>query len=183
MILAFLVSCRATKDIKAVERVTASRTLLNRVKPAVDSLWPAVCDTSTKFRPGRIDSILYSVYVPMLVDTTNRKRLLDSLVGSDGICWESGKVAYNLGFQDAKKLMKDVKIPKPAPDTVDNTVVNRRGLEIANDARKTAEFKVASLQATADGFKKERNVLFWIVLGLTAGLGAIVFAKWKSRLP
>ena len=190
-----LISCRSTrerKDDRAVNRVTASRPLLSKVKAPVDSLWPCIVDTVTRFKPGRVDSIPYEVLVPIEIDTVSRQRLLDSMLQS-GVCWDAAKAAYNQGFKDAKKKLENVKIPVSAPDTIYNTVVDRRGLDIANAARLFAEHQTATLQgtistlqSTADSYRKERNKWMWsfisllVLAGITAGVA--LYLKLKPKL-
>jgi len=188
-----LISCSTTrKDQKAVERVTASRSLLNQVKAPVDSLWPCIVDTVTKFRPGKTDSIAYAVLVPIEIDTVDRQRLLDSMLQS-GICWESAKTVYNEGFSAARKQMKDIKIPMKAPDTVEVTLIDRRGLDIANAARLSAQQEaatlrgtIATLQSTAEDYKKERNKWMWPFIGLLLAVGITAgvyfYLRFKPKL-
>ena len=187
MALAFVVSCKTVKDTAAVNRVTASKPLLKKVKPAVDSLWPCSMDTTSEYRKGKIDSIPYEVYVPLFIDTVNRNHIRDSIIArldpqldtSLAAIQQVADDAYNEGFKAARKQFKDVKVPVPAPDTTIQKYRNNRELDICNDALRNAEDRVIQEDTKAKGYKHERNILFWIVLGLTIGLGASLFLKLK----
>lgn len=190
MALALVVSCKTAKDTSAVNRVLASKPLLNKVKPAVDSLWPCSWDSTSEYHPGKIDSIPYEVYSPIFIDTLDRKRIVDSVIRVTDPQIDSSVAnlqqiaidSYNEGFKDAKAKFKDVKIPVPAPDTSIKKLRDNRELDICNEARQAAEDKLIQAQTKAEGWKKERNILFWLVLGLVAGLGASLFIKLKPKL-
>ena len=187
-------SCTVIRDNKAVNRVTASRILLYRVKAPVDSLWPCIIDTVTKFKPGRVDSVPYEVLIPLFIDTTDRNRIADSLQNTEGICWELNKQAYNNGFKAARKLIEGFKVPLPVRDTIETFNVDHRGLDIANSARLSAEHEVANLQgtitgiqSTADDYKSERNKWMWAFIGLLVLAASVsvltLYLKFKPKLP
>lgn len=182
VILIVFTSCRATKDSSAVKRVSADYVLLNQVKPLVDRLWPCINDTVVRIKKGKIDSIPYNVYIPILVDTIDRNRIVDSVASQQKNCLTAMVQSYNEGFKAAEKKYSKLKVPVPTPDTIINTIEDTRKLDIANSSRFSALLQLSASQSAAANFKSERNILFFIVLGLILGIGVGLFFKFKPRL-
>jgi hypothetical protein len=190
VILAFavLVSCSTVKkDNAAIERVTAKRSLLNKVKPVVDSLWPCIIDTNKRLIPGRIDSIPYAVYVPIQLDSIAVEKSI-AAIDTSKIFHKAYKLGYTAGFDDAKKALLNLKIPVHTPDTLLTSLINNRPLDIANKALATAEQELSAQQALAVSYKTDRNkaitigsIVSAILLILLVGSN-IAWLKSKSKL-
>ena len=158
VILAFL-GCNpakkiARKDDAAIERVTAKRSLLNRIKAPIDSLWPCIVDTAIVYRKGKTDSLYFIDFQP--IDTVNRKRIIDSI----GNCDLSA--AFDAGVNSCSKKRLIIN----HYDTLIKTEVDRKGLDICNDARAAAENKAASNQSKADLYRSDRQVCIYFIIGL-----------------
>lgn len=178
-VLAFLTSCTTTKDLRAVKRVTASRSLLNEVKPYVDSLWPCTIDTATVFLPGKIDSIPYPIYNAIILDTNIREEILDSIKKDSINVDKKILVAYNKGFKDATRLMWNIKVPVFTPDTLLLKQASTRRVDIANTARISAEEKATIKSAQADIYKRERNILAIVSITAIVALLLSIFYRFK----
>lgn len=165
-----------------MERVSANRSLLNQVKPLIDSLWPCINDTAREFIKGKIDSIPYNVYVPVLIDTSDRKRIIDSISLQQKSCSSAVEEGYNQGFKAAQKKYSSIKVPVPTPDTIRLKIIDNRKLDIANATLSNVLKQAAISQSAADKYRKERNILFWIILVLTLGIGIGLFFKFKPKL-
>ena len=107
-----LVSCNGSKkamkkDAQAVDRVLGSRTLIDKIKPAVLELYPCANDTFEIIVPGGIDSIPYPVTE------------IDTVI-------EISEGGYMQGFIDGQEAIMKRKIPIKRPDTIRVTVVDRQ---------------------------------------------------------
>lgn len=95
------------KDAQAVDRVLGSRTLIDKIKPAVLELYPCANDTFEIIVPGGIDSIPYPVTE------------IDTVI-------EISEGGYMQGFIDGQEAIMKRKIPIKRPDTIRVTVVDRQ---------------------------------------------------------
>jgi hypothetical protein len=95
------------KDARAVDRVLGSRTLIDKIKPAVLDLYPCANDTVAVWFSGGIDSIPYPV------------TQIDTII-------EVKEGGYMQGFIDGQEVILKRKIPVKRPDTIKVTVVDRQ---------------------------------------------------------
>jgi hypothetical protein len=95
------------KDARTVDRVLGSRTLIDKIKPAVLDLYPCANDTVAVWYSGGIDSIPYPV---TQIDTVTQI--------SEG--------GYMQGFIDGQEVILKRKIAVKRPDTIRVTVVDRQ---------------------------------------------------------
>lgn len=192
LIVCVLFGCNPVKqaqrqDVKAVKRVQANVDLLSQMKEPVYRLWPPIPGT---IKPGKVDSIPYPVYVPIdLTDTTVAKQYMDSVLNSkDSLCIDATLKAYMDGFEAARKKWMKTKIPIPAaPDTfVDNNMIY-----LLKDSLIRQQIRLEGAVHAADGYKKERDGLMWIIAGmllaivagvLVAILNKLNFKSWISSL-
>ena len=112
ILLLFVFGCSAEKkamkkDAQAVDRVLGSRTLIDKIKPAVLELYPCANDTFEIIVPGGIDSIPYPVTE------------IDTVI-------EISEGGYMQGFIDGQEAIMKKKIPVKRPDTIRVTVVDRQ---------------------------------------------------------
>lgn len=139
----------ANKDNRAIERVSAKKSLLNRLKANIDSLYPCIVDTTVKYIKGKTDSLYFIDF--QAIDTVNRKRIIDSI----GEC--DLTAAFDAGYNAKKKLVITIH------DTLVTTVVNRRELDICNDARVAAVIKAAQQESAKNIYKEDRQVAYGII--------------------
>jgi hypothetical protein len=112
ILLLFLFGCNSQKkaikkDGQAVDRVLGSRTLIDKIKPAVLELYPCANDTTEIIVSGGIDSIPYPI---TQIDTVTQI--------SEG--------GYMQGFIDGQEVILKRKIPVKRPDTIKVTVVDKQ---------------------------------------------------------
>jgi hypothetical protein len=112
LLLVFLFGCNAQKkaikkDGQAVDRVLGSRTLIDKIKPAVLELYPCANDTTEIIVSGGVDSIPYPVTE------------IDTII-------EVKEGGYMQGFIDGQEVILKRKIPVKRPDKIKVTVVDRQ---------------------------------------------------------
>lgn len=137
-----LASCSVAKlDQKALERVQAKRSLVDKMVPVVTGLYPCVADTIAIVLPGGVDSVFYPVPV---IDTV----------------YDRGN-AYAQGFADGQRSLSGKRFAKPRPDTVVLRIVDRQALSIVQ--RKNDELKQqdAIKTAQANEAKNRAATYFW----------------------
>jgi hypothetical protein len=185
MVLAFFISCSSIeniRDTRALHRITASRPLMRNIIPFIDSLWPHKIDATTQLIKGGVDSIPYAVLVPLSIDSAEYLKLRDSIAKVTNGCGEAVINGYTNGFNYAKSLFSNIKIPVPRPDTLKKTTVNTRDLDLCREDLIAEKVQTAIYKSKSDDYKSERNILFFIVLGLVAGLGASLFIKLRPKI-
>lgn len=154
----------ARKDDAAVERVTASKSLLAQVEPAVKDIFPCDCDSSVVYKPGKIDSVPYPVYIGVALDSTelsNLKATLQAQTSRERSLIDS---AYKAGFAVAVRQMRDVKIPVKTPDTAQYTIRStdtekRLQLQLAQEQKKTT-----AAETKAQIYMEDRTKLIWALV-------------------
>ena len=96
------------KDQRALDRVQAKRSLVDKMLPVIQELYPCVADTVAIILPGGVDSVYYPVPE---IDTVYDRR--------------SG---YAQGFIDGQLSISKKKYAVMLPDTVLKTVIDRTGI-------------------------------------------------------
>lgn len=131
ILLLFLFGCNAQKkvikkDAQAVDRVLGSRTLIDKIKPAVLDLYPCANDTTEVFVSGGIDSIPYPV---TQIDTVT----------------EISEGGYMQGFIDGQEAILKRKIPVKRADTIKVTVVDRQKQKADAETINQLQVNISSL--------------------------------------
>jgi hypothetical protein len=153
-----LSACVVRKDNAAVERVTAKRPLIDRVRPFVMDLYPCANDTIQVWMPGQVDSVPYAVPVLNQEELNN---IIDSLgMEYQGQCDEALRKAYLEG-------RASVKIPKRKPDTLRLTIVDRTLLASKNAEISTLKGEILrQIQINDECEKEKRSSLVMNFIGL-----------------
>lgn len=131
ILLLFVFGCSAEKkamkkDAQAVDRVLGSRTLIDKIKPAVLELYPCANDTTEVFISGGIDSIPYPV---TQIDTVT----------------EISEGGYMQGFIDGQEVILKRKIPVKRADTIKVTVVDRQKQKADAETINQLQVNISSL--------------------------------------
>lgn len=149
----------ARKDDKAIDRVTGSRKLIDRMLPIVLDLYPCANDTTTVWIAGGVDSIPYPV--PKL-DTAQKKKVIDSLnaaFASD--CDVAMNESYESGYKNAVLDMQRKKAPVPLPDTIIKTIVDKQRAKADAQTIQQLQTQVNTLQSLID----EKGKWLWWFIG------------------
>jgi len=196
VLIAFLLlsSCsEAKKNQKALDRVETNPELLRSAFARGLELFPCANDSVFITKPGKIDSILLNVLLP--IDTANRTRIKDSLLSNilqplQDICNEKIKAAYDLGIATSANEFSKIKIPVKSPDTIGGVVVDRRLVKSLADTIVKKELIIAGyngvlseVRSNLSAQKKETNKWKWYFWLSVAGLVASHVLRSYIKLP
>lgn len=181
--LAFLISCSAEKRIErkdnaAVERVRAKKSLLDKVKPQLDTLYPCKIDTNPKFLPGRVDSVPYPVLVPLFPDSSAIKKLKDSIAKlkiDSARAEDMFASGYAKGYNVAANLFSNLKVPVKAPDTLLNTVIDRKDLNSCRGENENLKQQLSAEKKLNQSILDDKNTyLMWLIIVSSLFVSSIV---------
>lgn len=109
IVVVAITGCAISKqDQRALDRVQAKRSLVDKMLPVIQDLYPCVADTIAVIIPGGVDSVYYPVPE---IDTVYDRR--------------SG---YAQGFIDGQLSISKKKYAVMLPDTILKTVIDRTGI-------------------------------------------------------
>lgn len=184
------VSCSVEKkNAKAVDRVLASRQLLDTVGKRWAELNPCE-DPKPEIIPGKTDTVTKTVTDDTKAAALARK--VDSLLSLPGTNVDSLKKAIR------EQILKECSSTHTTTNTtrVDTSLqVNYRALQMEKEAHsktwlkyvKENELRIAAQQGEikakdkADGYRKQRNTLRWILAAIAVLTGIFAYFKLKSK--
>lgn len=178
----------ATADRKALNRVRASRPLLDSLTPQILELMGGP-DTVAIVLPGSQDSIPYEVPV---FDQQRYKSVVDSLIETHSEqCTEAAKAAYELGFDEATAAIK--KLKRKAPDTILQTI--RRDKQLMDlYIQRINELERIKAQMAGQISEKDKRIadlesaakknFWWLVLAFTGiAVTNLMWAYFSFKKP
>lgn len=161
------------RDKQALQRVLASRYLIDKAKPAIDQLYPCVPDTVGIVYPGGVDSIPYPVPVFETIIVPND---MDSL---------QIEAAYERGYRDARKYLSALKLGVKHPDTL--RMIDRRNEEKLQKEIYMLKGNIEEKQKQIDAEKGSQRTWLWLfilaIVGLIASNVTWFFYKYKNKYP
>lgn len=149
LLLVFFGCSPVKKDTKAVDRVLGSRSLIDKIKPAVLELYPCANDTVAVWISGGIDSIPYPV---TKIDTVT----------------EISEGGYMQGFIDGQEVILKKKIPVKRADTIRLTVVDRQKQKADAETINQLQVNISNLNGQIlekDKALSKPNPWIWYFIG------------------
>lgn len=187
LLLIMVFSCNpakvaARKDEKALNRVTASRPLIDRMKTVVMDLYPCANDTFAVWIPGGVDSIPYPTPV---LDSAQRRKIIDSLntvFTSD--CDVAINASYEAGYKNALIDLQKGKFAAKRPDTLQQTIVDKQRQNSDREYLVKLKIENANLQGQLsekdkrikEAIKEQRTWYWWFISA--ASLLVLTNAFW-----
>ena len=158
--LFFMVGCSVIKqDNKAVERVEAKVSLLNKVGAAWEKIHPMIPQVSQVYIH---DTTTITLPPKVIVDHNRMKVVVDSLSAISGDLEDSLKDrmedAYNLGVSYAEEYYRKLP-PKHIVDTIKITIADLRKEGMLNDTISAKDVAIGTLNGKVEQLQKDNKGL------------------------
>lgn len=141
---------------------------------------PCVNDTTIVFRPGRVDTL--TLTAPAFDVNRAADSIAQALANKYNQkleeCNRQVNEAYNAGYMKSSAYWSKIKIPIPAPDTVNNYIRDMRAERILANQIGELQNDVLERSEEAQFYKGQRNraygvILLFLMSGITIG-----YFKW-----
>lgn len=144
-LILFFASCSVSKkDIAALDRVSAKKSLLDALRPQIMELYPCANDTIERWFSGGTDTLTIPINV---VDT----------------------LYYIEPTKEPKAKIKYIKVPVKKADTIVRYIVDRTKDEMNNQQIIASKIKMEEQQKIIQAYvKKLRWGVLWIILLIIA---------------
>ena len=185
-ILIFIVGCSiAKKDNKAVERVEAKVSLLNKVGAAWEKIHPMIPQISQVYIH---DTTTITLPPKVIVDHGRVKAIVDSLSAITGNLEDSLKDrmedAYNLGVSYAEEYYRKLP-PKHIVDTLKITIADLRKEGMLNDTISAKDVAIGTLNGKVEQLQKDNKglvVKLFEMGGIMLVFGILMGFLFKFRI-